>query len=225
MVRPREASPNAPLGHPPPRGEASPAGKTPSPPTFAERSQRVAGDSCGSTSTSSCSTVPGPQRCEIRNSSRRSHAFADQGISEPGAFPQRPTRAAALEMPGVDCVEVGLSICDRDTAPPLIAAAATRDVAVIARQPFGSGALLRRIQGAGRSDAPGPSSAVSEESILSTCLHYPLSIDGVSAVYCPGMSKASHVVQSSTLLQAPPPSLADLDPISAYVCAGARRAD
>jgi aryl-alcohol dehydrogenase-like predicted oxidoreductase len=86
---------------------------------------------------------------------------------------------AALEISGLDCVELELNICAKDAVATALPAASERGLAVIARQPFASGALLR--DGSGRS--PG---------VVAACLQFALSAPGVSVVI-PGMTRPEHV--------------------------------
>jgi aryl-alcohol dehydrogenase-like predicted oxidoreductase len=123
----------------------------------------------------------------------------------------------ALEMPGIDCLEIELNICDSGAASTLISAAAERGVAIIARQPFASGALVRKIEAV--ANRPTPSASLDRETILHACLQYPLSLSGVSTVIA-GMARPEHVVRNSGLLQSEPLSSETVDAIRDQLCGG-----
>ena len=133
--------------------------------------------------------------------------------------------AVALEMPGIDCLEIEINVCNIDTTSGLIASAAEMGVAVIARQPFGSGALLRQIQEvAGGSDPRTMAASRDKGSILQVCLQYPLSLKGVSTVIA-GMARPEHVVQNSQLVSSPPLPSGATESIRRQLCAGGQGAE
>jgi aryl-alcohol dehydrogenase-like predicted oxidoreductase len=88
----------------------------------------------------------------------------------------------ALDMPGIDCVEVELNVCHRQPSTNLIPEAAYRGVAVIARQPFASGRLV---------SGPLPA-GLTMETVVAGCLQFAAGEPGVATVIA-GMSQPKHV--------------------------------
>jgi aryl-alcohol dehydrogenase-like predicted oxidoreductase len=88
----------------------------------------------------------------------------------------------ALDMPGIDCLEVELNVCHRQPSANLIPEAASRGVAVIARQPFASGRLV---------SGP-PPAGLTMETVVAGCLQFAAGVPGVATVIA-GMSQPKHV--------------------------------
>jgi aryl-alcohol dehydrogenase-like predicted oxidoreductase len=120
----------------------------------------------------------------------------------------------ALEMAGIDCLEIRMDVCDGRGIEPIVDSAADKGVAVIARQPFGSGVLAERA-----GDGSRPAHAPSPETILSACLRYPLSQRGVSAVVA-GMGRPGHVQDNLRFIDAPPSADVEIEDVRRWLCGG-----
>jgi aryl-alcohol dehydrogenase-like predicted oxidoreductase len=120
----------------------------------------------------------------------------------------------ALQMPGIDCVEVRLDLCDPAGAGRLVAAAEKRGVGVIARQPMGSGEVFSEATNAGASIARPPM-----DSLVRACVRYPLSMRGVAAVVV-GMSRATHVRMNASSVAGPVPANGEIDEVRRWFCGG-----
>jgi aryl-alcohol dehydrogenase-like predicted oxidoreductase len=157
-----------------------------------------------------------PELIDTLNELRQSGEIRTWGVSA------RTTEdaAVALEMPGIDCLEIELNICNGDEIAGLISTAAKDGVAVIARQPFGSGSLLQQ---ATREEPSLPTSSppADIQSILQACLQYPLSVQGVGSVIA-GMGRPEHVVQNESLIRGDQLSSATMDSIRGVLCGGRR---
>jgi aryl-alcohol dehydrogenase-like predicted oxidoreductase len=94
---------------------------------------------------------------------------------------------SALALPGIGCLEVELSLCRPEAATDLVPLAAERSVAIIARQPFGSGKAFR----AGPPAVSG-GPQLSEREIVAAALQFALRTQGVTTVIA-GMSRPQHV--------------------------------
>jgi aryl-alcohol dehydrogenase-like predicted oxidoreductase len=119
----------------------------------------------------------------------------------------------ALEMPGIQCLEVRMDLCDRRGNERLIRSATNQGIAVIARQPFRSGALAERMS----EDAERSASAPPAEAILRACLRYPLSEPGVSAVIA-GMGRPGHVRRNTEYVNAQPVDDSEIDEVRRWLC-------
>jgi aryl-alcohol dehydrogenase-like predicted oxidoreductase len=109
---------------------------------------------------------------------------------------------AALRVPGLDCVELELSLCHMEALEHVIPQAATLGVAVIARQPFASGALLSAARDRG----------ISTETVLRCCFQFLLGVAGVTTGIA-GMTRPDHVQQNVAALGAdvvPPDKVAEV---------------
>jgi aryl-alcohol dehydrogenase-like predicted oxidoreductase len=125
------------------------------------------------------------------------------GVSVRGGADGIGDTLAALQISGLDCLELELNICANDAVATALPAASERGLAVIARQPFASGALLR--DGSGRS--PG---------VVAACLQFALGAPGVSVVI-PGMTRPEHVTANIEGAAAPLPEGA-LNELRAALC-------
>jgi aryl-alcohol dehydrogenase-like predicted oxidoreductase len=109
---------------------------------------------------------------------------------------------AALAMSGLDCLELELSPCRREALDQVIPQAARLGVAVIARQPFSSGALL---SASGERD-------ILADTVVRTCFQFVLGVAGVTTVIA-GMTRSDHVRQNVAALGAevvPPEQIAEV---------------
>lgn len=89
---------------------------------------------------------------------------------------------AALELPGVACLQVPHNLLRGELVPRVLPEARRRGVALLAMAPFGDGTLLH-----------GPGSAGCDpDAVRRACLHFALATPGVAAVLV-GMSTAGHV--------------------------------
>ena len=95
----------------------------------------------------------------------------------------------ALDMPGIDCLEVELNVCHRQPSTNLIPEAASRGVAVIARQPFASGRLI---------SGPAPA-GLTMETVVAGCLQFAAGVPGVATVIA-GMSQPNHVDRNAAAM-------------------------
>jgi aryl-alcohol dehydrogenase-like predicted oxidoreductase len=162
-----------------------------------------------------------PELIDTLNELRQSGAIRTWGVSA------RATEdaAVALEMPGIGCLEIELNICNGDETAGLISTAAENGVAIIARQPFGSGSLLKHATRDGDEPSLQTSSPPADiQPILQACLQYPLSLQGVGAVVA-GMARPEHVLQNEALMRADPASSATIDSIRELLCGGRRDVD
>jgi aryl-alcohol dehydrogenase-like predicted oxidoreductase len=98
----------------------------------------------------------------------------------------------ALDMPGIDCLEVELNVCHRQPSTNLIPEAASRGVAVIARQPFASGRLV---------SGPLPA-GLTMETVVAGCLQFAAGVPGVATVIA-GMSRPNHVDRNVAAMNLP----------------------
>jgi aryl-alcohol dehydrogenase-like predicted oxidoreductase len=98
----------------------------------------------------------------------------------------------ALDMPGIDCLEVELNVCHRQPSTNLIPEAASRGVAVIARQPFASGRLV---------SGPLPA-GLTIETVVAGCLQFAAGVPGVATVIA-GMSQPKHVDRNVAAMNLP----------------------
>ena len=129
--------------------------------------------------------------------------------------------AVALEMPGIDCLELELNLCNGDTAGKVISAATERGVAVIARQPFGSGTLVRQANAAAGPWIPRSRRGCRFTDRPSVLSPIPLSVHGVSTVIA-GMARAEHVARNAALMSQihfPPDTI---DSVRQQLCVGGR---
>jgi aryl-alcohol dehydrogenase-like predicted oxidoreductase len=94
----------------------------------------------------------------------------------------------ALALPGIGSIEVELNLCKPDAAGELVPRAATQGVAVIARQPFGSGRLLEASDPVAGRDGARPT----QGEIVGASLQFALRSPGVATVIA-GMSRPHHV--------------------------------
>jgi aryl-alcohol dehydrogenase-like predicted oxidoreductase len=101
------------------------------------------------------------------------------GVSVRGGTEGVGDALAAIESTGLDCLELELNVCATDAITTALPAASERGLAVIARQPFASGALLR-----GASDQ--------SPEVVAACLQFALTAPGVSVVVA-GMTRPDHV--------------------------------
>ena len=111
---------------------------------------------------------------------------------------------AAIEISGLDCLELELNACATDVVGTALPAASERGLAVIARQPFASGALLRH--------RPGKLAEV-----VATCLQFALGAPGVSVVIA-GMTRPEHVTANIEAATAAPVAGSALDELRAALC-------
>lgn len=101
---------------------------------------------------------------------------------------------AALEVPGVKCVQVPHNLCRPGVVPVIVPRAAERGIAVMAIAPFGNGELLAERAGAAPS-----------RDRMAGCLQFALNTPGVSAVVA-GMSSPDHVTLNVSAATAGPVS-------------------
>ena len=109
---------------------------------------------------------------------RQSGKAAHVGIS----CTTEPEARAALEVPGVECIQVPHNLCRSEVVPAIAPRATAAGVAVMAIAPFGSGELLKA----------GPEADRSASELTKGCLGFALATAGVAAVVV-GMSKPEHV--------------------------------
>jgi aryl-alcohol dehydrogenase-like predicted oxidoreductase len=100
---------------------------------------------------------------------------------------------AALQMRGLDCIEIELNVCRRGPLEQVIPRAASMGVAVIARQPFSSGRLLSAAR----------TSGVPTDSVVKACLQFALGDERVTTVIA-GMTRPEHVRQNVAALAGEP---------------------
>jgi len=96
----------------------------------------------------------------------------------------------ATTIPGIDCIEVRLSVTRREPITGSIAQASRRGFGVIARQPFDSGRGIQPSKGGLRSVGRGLSDA--SRSQLRSRLEFAMGVPGVSTVIA-GMTDPEHV--------------------------------
>jgi aryl-alcohol dehydrogenase-like predicted oxidoreductase len=125
------------------------------------------------------------------------------GVSVRGGTDGVGDTLAAIEISGLDCLELELNVCATDAIGKALPAASERGLAVIARQPFGSGALLRHESG----KLPGT---------VAACMQFALGAPGVSVVVA-GMTRPEHVSANIVAAGAPVPEHA-LDELRAALC-------
>jgi aryl-alcohol dehydrogenase-like predicted oxidoreductase len=99
----------------------------------------------------------------------------------------------AMALPGIDCLELELNMCRPGAMERVVPETEARGLGIIARQPFGSGALLAR---ATRPKDDGrPHSSLRVEGMMDrvkACLQFTLDTPGVATVIA-GMTRPSHV--------------------------------
>jgi aryl-alcohol dehydrogenase-like predicted oxidoreductase len=91
----------------------------------------------------------------------------------------------ALGMRGIDCLEIELSVCHPRPSADVIPQAASRGIAVIARQPFASGRLVTQP----------PPLGMTLETVVAGCLQFATGVPGVATVVA-GMSQPKHVARN-----------------------------
>lgn len=91
----------------------------------------------------------------------------------------------ALGMSGIDCLEIELNVCHPGTSADVIPQAVSRRIAVIARQPFGSGRLVTQP----------PPLGMTRETVVAGCLQFATGVPGVATVVT-GMSRPKHVARN-----------------------------
>lgn len=110
----------------------------------------------------------------------------------------------AMQMPRIDCLQIRFNVCQAKPKAELISRAANQGLAVIARQPFASGALLARAAEAG----------LQRESVLGACLQLAQDAEGVASVVV-GMSRPEHVAENVAAARTDPTTPLDLERIRA----------
>jgi aryl-alcohol dehydrogenase-like predicted oxidoreductase len=98
----------------------------------------------------------------------------------------------ALDMPGIDCLEIEFNVCHRRPSTDVIPKAASGGVGVIARQPFASGRLV---------SGPLPFGTTMETAVAA-CLQFAIGVPGLSTVI-PGMSRPKHVARNVVAMDTP----------------------
>jgi aryl-alcohol dehydrogenase-like predicted oxidoreductase len=106
----------------------------------------------------------------------------------------------ALQMDGIDCLQIELNACDSTARRELLPQARQGGVAVVARQPFGSGDLLARASRAG----------MDRDLAVAACLRFALEIEGIASVIA-GMSRPEHVAQNVRAIDERPVARSDLE--------------
>jgi aryl-alcohol dehydrogenase-like predicted oxidoreductase len=91
----------------------------------------------------------------------------------------------ALGMSGIDCLEIELNVCHPGPSADAIPQAVSQGIAVIARQPFGSGRLVTQP----------PPLGITRETVVAGCLQFATGVPGVATVVT-GMSRPKHVAQN-----------------------------
>jgi aryl-alcohol dehydrogenase-like predicted oxidoreductase len=107
----------------------------------------------------------------------------------------------ALALPGIGCLEVELNLCHADATSDLVPRAAEKGLAIIARQPFGSGKAFRAAGASARADG----SRLGQRQIVEAALQFALQTPGVTTVIA-GMSRPQHVERNvqAAGVQVPP---------------------
>jgi aryl-alcohol dehydrogenase-like predicted oxidoreductase len=111
---------------------------------------------------------------------RERGAIRAWGVSVRGNGDAAEDALAALRLPGLQCLELELNLCAAWASSSVLPFARERGVGVIARQPFGSGSLLRH---------PG---TARYRTTVAACLQFPIRAAGV-AVAIAGMTRPQHV--------------------------------
>lgn len=124
-----------------------------------------------------------PELVEAMESLKRRGLIRVWGISAG----DEATALRALALPGVGALQVEVNLCHPHAISEVVPRAVEQGVAVIARQPFGSGKLLRPGE---THEAKGARPTPSE--IIAASLHFPLTAPGVATVIA-GMSRPQHV--------------------------------
>lgn len=99
---------------------------------------------------------------------------------------------AALDVPGISCLEVPLDVCRREFAAEVIPRARDAGVGILAIAPLGDGRLLRNVPELGPDD------------VVAACLREVAAEPGVAATIV-GMSRAEHVTRNVAAFVATPP--------------------
>ena len=121
----------------------------------------------------------------------------------------------ALSRFSLDCIEIEVNLCSGATTNSLLSDAQRSGVAVIARQPFASGALLAR--GAEASRSAGGAGDGAPGSVRKACLQFVLLDDRVS-VMIPGMTRPEHVRQNVSAATSEPLPQGLIEEIQRRVC-------
>lgn len=121
----------------------------------------------------------------------------------------------AMTIPGIDCIEVRLSVSRPESATVSIAQASKRGLGVIARQPFDSGRAIQNSKVRVRSVDRGPS--VASWSQLLSCLQFAMRVPGVSTVIA-GMTHPEHVRANVGASMGEPPSPLALETVRQNAC-------
>lgn len=113
-----------------------------------------------------------------------------------------------IKRPRVDCIEVEFNLCSaqREATSAVVSQAAAAGMAVVARQPFASGALLNERLG-----------ALDKAAVRRTCLQAALSDPGISVVI-PGMSSGEHVRQNVVAVRSESSPGAVVTEIRSHAC-------
>jgi aryl-alcohol dehydrogenase-like predicted oxidoreductase len=98
----------------------------------------------------------------------------------------------ALDMPGIDCLEIEFNACHRRPSTDVIPKAASGGVGIIARQPFASGRLV--------SEPLPPGMTV--ETAVAACLQFAIGVPALATVI-PGMSRPKHVSRNIVAMDTP----------------------
>ncbi len=122
---------------------------------------------------------------------RRSGKAAHVGISCTTEAEAR----AALEVPGVECIQIPHNLCRPQVVPAIVPRAGELGIAVVAIAPFGSGELLRT----------DPEATTASSDLERGCLAFALGTPGVAAVVV-GMSSPGHVTVNVTAATSGPVS-------------------
>src|SRR5205823_4394756 len=123
----------------------------------------------------------------------------------------------ALQLPGIDCIETGFDLCHAARQEPVIRQAANGGVAVIARQPFGSGSVFRAQQRPGGGSSAHSDGDPSRMGVVRGCLRFALENAGVSSLVV-GMSRPEHVTQDLRAAMASPLNAEEIEELRSMIC-------
>jgi aryl-alcohol dehydrogenase-like predicted oxidoreductase len=124
----------------------------------------------------------------------------------------------ALELDGIGCLELDVSLCTNDAQDAIVSMAFKRGIGVIARRPFTSGVFLpaRGLPG-GETPLPGKPREDGASTLVAACLQYPLRNPGVTTVLA-GMSRPQHVVANVAALAQMHLSNGELERVRSSLC-------
>jgi aryl-alcohol dehydrogenase-like predicted oxidoreductase len=127
----------------------------------------------------------------------------------------------AMGLPGIDCIEIELNLCHTAPTDRVIPEASKVGVAVIARQPFGSGNILARAASLDPVLDSGRAVDVDDRSpagLIRYSLQFAMGVPGVSTVI-PGMTRPEHVWANVGAATSPPVPDEEIDGVRRRICA------